>query len=224
MEFKIDYKDVQISETEIANMIGYSSNDIPDMVKLLIHDILKEIGSLCSIVGGFKLFNQLAFEKDAFSINEIIFSSDKIIAASLKEADSIAVFVCTAGEDLSKWSKKLFQKEDAVKAYIADIAASMIVEKAMDQIQNNLEKLVHEKQQKITNRYSPGYCGWSVEEQHRLFSLLEDNYCGVSLNEAALMNPIKSVSGVIGIGTKVKKAAYQCNKCEKTDCLLNNKQ
>lgn len=224
MEFKIDYKDIHISDTEIANMIGYASNDIPEMVKLKIHDILKEIGSLCSIEGGFKIFDKIAFEKEAFSINKIRFSSDKIIAASLNKSDSIAVFVCTAGEELSNWSKELFKKEDAVKAYIADITASLVVEKGMDKVQNILENLVLDTQHKITNRYSPGYCGWSVAEQHLLFSLLPDNYCGISLNEAALMNPIKSVSGIIGIGSKVKKAAYQCNKCEKTDCLLNNKK
>lgn len=224
MEFKIDYKDVQISDMAIANMIGYSSGDIPEMVKLLIHDILNEIGSLCTIEGGFKLFNQLTLEKDAFSINKIKFSSDKIIAGSLKKVDSIAIFVCTGGEELSSWSKKLFQKDNAVKAYIADIAASLLVEKAVDKIQINLEKMVLESHKKITNRYSPGYCGWSVEEQHQLFSLLPENYCGVSINEAALMNPIKSVSGIIGIGADVNKAAYQCNKCEKTNCLLKNKQ
>ena len=146
------------------------------------------------------------------------------IAGSLKKVDSIAIFVCTGGKELSNWSKELFQKEDAVKAYVADIAASLLVEKAMDLIQNKLEKVVLEDQKRITNRYSPGYCGWNVEEQQLLFSLLPEKYCGVSLNEAALMNPIKSVSGIIGIGRDVKKAAYQCNKCEKTDCLLNNKQ
>lgn len=224
MEFKIDYKDVQISETEITTMIGYASNDIPEMVKLLIHDILEEIDSLSCIEGGFKIFDKIAFEKDAFSINEIRFASNKIIATSLKEADSIAVFVCTAGENLSNRAKELFKKEDVVKAYIADITASLVVEKGMDKVQNILEDLVLDTQQKITNRYSPGYCGWSVEEQHKLFSLLPDSYCGISLNENALMNPMKSVSGIIGIGTKVKKAAYQCNKCEKTDCLLNNKK
>ncbi|MCK7538940.1 MAG: hypothetical protein MZV63_52410 [Marinilabiliales bacterium] len=47
----------------------------------------------------------------------------------------------------------------------------------------------------ITNRFSPGYCGWDVAEQHKLFSFFKDNFCGITLTESALMNPVKSVSG-----------------------------
>ncbi len=132
--------------------------------------------------------------------------------------------MCTGGEELSNWINELLKNRNAVKAYTADIIASIIAEKATDQLQEILGKLASTKHKQITNRYSPGYCGWDVFEQHKLFSLLPENFCGISLNEAALMNPIKSVSGIIGIGGNVKKAAYQCNKCEKTDCLLANKQ
>ena len=41
-----------------------------------------------------------------------------------------------------------------------------------------------------TNRFSPGYCGWHVNEQKLLFSLLPDNVCGITLNSSALMYPI----------------------------------
>ncbi|MCK7517168.1 MAG: hypothetical protein MZV64_05325 [Ignavibacteriales bacterium] len=38
---------------------------------------------------------------------------------------------------------------------------------------------------KTTNRFSPGYCGWHVSEQHNLFRLVPDNYCGITLNDIA---------------------------------------
>jgi hypothetical protein len=72
---------------------------------------------------------------------------------------------------------------------------------------------------KITNRYSPGYCDWNVGEQHKLFSFFPDNYCGIRLTPSALMDPVKSVSGIIGIGENVKRNDYTCRVCDMKDCI-----
>ncbi|MHB8579979.1 MAG: vitamin B12 dependent-methionine synthase activation domain-containing protein [Ignavibacteriaceae bacterium] len=71
---------------------------------------------------------------------------------------------------------------------------------------------------KITNRYSPGYCNWNVSEQHLFFSLLPQNFCGITLTESSLMLPVKSISGIIGIGSNVKYSKYFCDKCGVKDC------
>jgi hypothetical protein len=48
--------------------------------------------------------------------------------------------------------------------------------------------------------YSPGYCGWHITGQKRLFAFLNPERIGISLNESCLMSPIKSVSGVLVVG------------------------
>ena len=57
---------------------------------------------------------------------------------------------------------------------------------------DRLERYVAPEGLRITNSYSPGYCGWNVSEQHALFSLLPEGFCGVRLCESGLMLPIKS--------------------------------
>jgi len=71
-------------------------------------------------------------------------------------------------------------------------------------MQGDLEKNMRDSGKKITNRYSPGYCGWDVTEQHKLFQLMPENYCGIKLTPSALMDPVKSISGIIGIGKMLK--------------------
>ena len=66
--------------------------------------------------------------------------------------------------------------------------------------------------------YSPGYCGWRVTEQHLLFGMLPDRPCGIELTESSLMYPIKSVSGIIGIGSRVERKPYGCAICRNTAC------
>jgi hypothetical protein len=57
-----------------------------------------------------------------------------------------------------------------------------------------------------------------VAEQHALFALLPPQFCGISLGESALMHPVKSVSGIIGVGPEVKYSDYLCDVCNVSDC------
>ena len=103
---------------------------------------------------------------------------------------------------------------DMIQGYILDTIGSVAVEKAMDVIQQKLAETESRKGRKITNRFSPGYCDWDIGAQRQLFSLLPKNFCGIKLMESALMLPIKSVSGIIGIGEKVKYLDYPCKICD----------
>ena len=72
------------------------------------------------------------------------------------------------------------QERDMLKGYIYDVAGSEIVEAAADLMQAEMSETALGEGKKITNRYSPGYCGWDVSEQHKLFSFFPDNFCKIS--------------------------------------------
>ena len=78
-----------------------------------------------------------------------------------------------------------------------------------------------EKGMRISNSYSPGYCGWPVSDQQQLFELFPPQICGVELNSSSLMSPVKSVSGVIAVGSQVQKMPYGCAICGRKDCYKN---
>ncbi len=104
--------------------------------------------------------------------------------------------------------------------YIIDLIGSEIVVAALDRMQDELAGKMKSAGLNITNRYSPGDCGWPVTDQHKLFSLFPEKFCGISLSESSLMHPIKSVSGIIGIGKDVRKTAYACDLCEMETCVV----
>ena len=108
---------------------------------------------------------------------------------------------------------------DLLTGYVYDVIGSEVVEAAVDLMQDSLQKSMAAEGKKITNRYSPGYCGWDVAEQHKLFQLMPDNYCGIKLNDSALMNPEKSVSGFLGIGEHVRYNPYTCGLCDMKGCI-----
>jgi hypothetical protein len=49
-------------------------------------------------------------------------------------------------------------------------------------------------------RFSPGYCGWHVTGQKKLFAALHPEEIDITLTPSCLMKPLKSISGVIIAG------------------------
>ncbi len=122
-------------------------------------------------------------------INKISFQIKKIIFGQIKKSDSIAIFLCTAGEEIGNRSRNAMKERDFLRGYVYDVIGSEIVEAAGDLMQADLEKTMLKSGRKITNRYSPGYCGWDVAEQHKLFKLIPKNYCGIQLTPVCTDGP-----------------------------------
>jgi len=218
--FLFDFKDLKISVSQIESVLGYKEGEDREIITEVIEEILKESEEFCNIKAEYNICTGVEFNYSDKSIviNNINFQVKKIVFGQIKNSDSIAIFICTAGEEIGIRSRKAMQERDMLKGYIYDVIGSVIVETAADLMQNELEKSVISSGKKITNRYSPGYCGWYVGEQHKLFQLVPDNFCSIRLTESALMDPVKSVSGIIGIGEKVKMNPYVCSLCDMKDC------
>jgi hypothetical protein len=180
----------------------------------------------CNIKGGYVIQEnvEISREDKIITINNISFEVKKIVTNQLRKMDNVALFACTAGAGIGEYSKQLMHEGDFVKGYIADVVGSEIVESAMDKIQDDLERKMNGEGLFITDRYSPGYCGWSVAEQQKLFSFFPYGFCGIKLTPSSLMQPIKSVSGIIGIGENVRRKGYVCQHCDMVNCIYREKK
>ena len=88
-----------------------------------------------------------------------------------------------------------------------------------------LDEYIRDRGWRHTNRFSPGYCGWHVSEQKKLFPLFPSaEPCGIRLTDSSLMLPIKSVSGVIGLGDGVRKLEYTCGLCTYDKCYRRKRR
>jgi hypothetical protein len=219
--FIFDFKDLNLKASQIETVLGYQEGEDRQLVTGMIEEILAESQLISNIKAEYKVFNNVQFFNDTRSVevNQVSFGVKKIVYGQLKKSDSVAIFLCTAGAEIGIRSKKAMQERDFLKGYIYDVVGSEIVEAAGDLMQADLERSMNGEGKKITNRYSPGYCGWDVAEQHRLFQLLPSNWCGISLTASALMDPVKSISGIIGIGRDVKSNPYTCKMCDMKDCV-----
>jgi len=219
--FQFNFSDLKLNVPHIERVIGYNDGESHESISELISELLKETSENCNLSAEYRIFTVVRFNEmeKSVEINNIKFQINKIIHRQLKKSDSIAVFLCTAGEETGARSRKAMKDGDMLTGYILDLIGSEIAEAAADLMQERLQEAMTASDWNITNRFSPGYCGWDVAEQHKLFQLMPDNFCGIKLNASALMDPEKSVSGFIGIGRNVKRHPYTCHLCDMKECI-----
>jgi hypothetical protein len=224
--FKYEYASLELDRKEIGKFMGYDGINPPEPIPELIEDVLLKAENYCNIQGGYRIFEKVTRDKrnHLITIDNITFHIKPIISNLIRKAEKAALFVCTAGAGIGEWSKELMSGGDLMKGYVVDVVGSEIVEKAMDKIQETLASDMQMLGLGITDRYSPGYCDWQVSEQQKLFTFFPENYCGIRLSKTSLMYPIKSVSGLIGIGKNAERKGYSCDFCRIKDCLYRKKR
>ena len=141
----------------------------------------------------------------------------RIITPYLENAELCALFVATAGEEFERFQQTVKKSGQIVEEFLLDALGSAIAEATVREACKAIEKEFGAKGLGISYPYSPGYCGWKVSDQQILFSLLPNQPCGVSLTASSLMCPIKSVSGVVGIGRQMTRQKYGCELCGKKE-------
>ena len=145
------------------------------------------------------------------------FDTGSTVAEQLAGSSRYAVFLATIGGDFDRWSRAFFETGDPFRGLVADAIGSVVVEATVDRLEAAVRTEAGDGEG-VTNRVSPGYCGWDVKGQHRLFALLGEVDLGVHLTDAALMVPLKSVSGVIGIGVGAERREVPCASCPQEGC------
>lgn len=220
-EKQLTYDDLDITDKDLFVQMGYGNN-VPDA------DIKEEIDNMkdtvrqilhprfCFVIldGG-----SLDVKEKTLDVCGRIFQVGRIITAQLRGSEAYAFFVATSGVEFERLQRELEKEGDMLKVFIADSMGSVIAEKTADIMERWLQVYINSRGWKHTNRFSPGYCGWHVSQQQLLFPLFgEKEPCGVQLTDSSLMIPIKSVSGVIGLGPKVRKLEYTCGLCDYSKC------
>jgi Methionine synthase I, cobalamin-binding domain len=218
---EVAFRDLRIDMRELYLLMGYGDR-VPDKLYLdMIDEMLDELADYCTPEYGYVIHSGGRVNHDGLQIAETKLHTGKIIATSLREADCFAVFVATMGKGFERWNRKNKLKNDMVRTFFADSLGSILAEACVVVMLERMEREMTSQGLLVSNSYSPGYCDWQLEEQRKLFSFLPDQCCGVMLTESCLMIPIKSVSGIIGIGEKIKKRLYSCDICTMTNCVKN---
>lgn len=223
---RMDFEELTIEPAVIEDFIGFPPGMSPEPFPGIIGDLLALARDKIKPAGGYVLFDSFQTNPalKSITVQGVEFFTNTIVTKHLEKSAAVALFACTAGSEISRWAATFNKMGQSIHAYIVDSIGSIAVEKAMDVVQARLKSELRLAGSGITNRYSPGYCNWDTAEQKKLFSLLPAGFCGITLTDSLLMKPIKSISGIIGIGKDVTYRKYTCNYCKDKHCLYRNKR
>ena len=125
-------------------------------------------------------------------------NEDTPLEQVVDDAESLALFAVTLGEEISGRISDLFDAGELAEGYILDQVASFAADE-LAAIAGRRFQTDSPHEGSVVLPYSPGYCGWHVSGQRALFARLRPDEIGIALNDSCLMHPIKSVSGVLVI-------------------------
>jgi hypothetical protein len=219
IEFSFD--DLDVSQELLEQLMGFTPGEVPEPFPELISDAMAEAPGLFDIKAGYTRtgsFSLSALKKELL-IGSKSFSPGKTVVSELFHSVQIALFVATAGAEITRRCRELNEAGDALTGYVLDTLGSVVAEKAVEKLADIIEKEVSAQGWHLSVSFSPGYCDWNVAEQQLLFSFFPRNFCGISISPSCLMNPVKSVSGIIGIGPSLSREFNKCKKCGDPNCI-----
>jgi hypothetical protein len=214
--------ELQLNVDDVLRAQGADPASIRVRKPGLITGIEKAITLGNSLLHPILLYEQYAVKRFTHERLELIrpngsngnaYLSGQLIAQHMAGAQKVIVMVCTIGKELDESVSSLF-KIDPMLAVSLDGVGSAAVELLAIQGANYFETLAKNEGLKSTIPLNPGMVGWPVEDgQLQIFTLLDSEKIQVTLTESYMMNPNKSLSMILGLGSDVMASGSSCDYC-----------
>jgi len=217
----VDFSSLSVTTRKVYAEMGYRMQQPEEQVVELTESLLEEIRNIATPAFAFKLYSGSVDDETVYLDDGARLQTGAILSSLMQGSECFALFTATAGNSFQRYQDELKNENDMLKSYVADTIGSCIAEGAGDYMESILEKEITGLRH--TKRFSPGYCGWHLSGQKEIFRLLGGNPCDITLSDVCLMKPIKSISGIIGIGSNVKENVYGCRYCELETCYKRKK-
>jgi hypothetical protein len=141
------------------------------------------------------------------------------VAAILKQAQEIAVVLCTIGPNLEEQVERYFQAGQSLRGFLLDGLGSAAIDALGYEAGCLIKSEVTSHGCTTGSPLSPGMYGWDIQELPNLLKLVPAEKIAVSLTSGGMMYPRKSIATVIGIGRNMarRKQAELCEYCDLRD-------
>jgi hypothetical protein len=221
----IDHLDEAIDQMEVLRYLGYPVGVTPnDRIGDIIDHWIKEAEQLATpwVIYLVRPVTELARRRLCLRTASGVTEFNGAIGEFLGASHSVAAFIATAGPDVERRASELLQEGDSLGAMILNAVGAERAEAAEAAAIDQLSEQALAFGLAPTLPYSPGYCGMKLTEQRKLFSLFNGEDVGVTLTSSCLMWPIKSVSGLIGLGRPEDIVTHgtPCDRCELENCNM----
>lgn len=170
------------------------------------------------------IYQEYPYDAETHTIGSnppMVLESEGIIK-HLGASKKVYVLAVTIGEAVEERSAALFKEGNYTLGLLVDAAATTAVEQVADQVNEVINREAKKQGYEPRWRFSPGYGNWPVEVQHELAAIIKTEEIGLTVTEACMLFPRKSVTAIIGCVPKGHEDTLQtkrgCSSCSQRDC------
>lgn len=208
----------KIDEAEVRRYAGLKhADDFPDSY---VNEACIEVQLTAVPQGTYKMYPYDA-ETGTIGSNPPLKVEGSAIRKHLEKSERVYVMAVTLGEDVEIRSAELFKEGNYTLGLLLDSAATTAVEQVADQVNELIKKEAAKAGYTTTWRFSPGYGNWDLTVQKELAQIIGTQAIGLSVTDAFLLFPRKSVTAIIGCMPKGESIQTKrgCSSCGQVNCM-----
>ncbi|MCP3920224.1 MAG: hypothetical protein GY711_32255 [bacterium] len=221
----IEGVEAPLSRSEVLRYLGYPADATPQRpVEELLERWMEEAVRCARPRATYRVLPVAALERRRVGlltpggITEFGGSVGRFLAGSRY----VAAFIATSGSEIDRLAGDLGRSGKALEAMVVAAVGAERAEAVEHAVLEQLNERAEPDGFRTTLPYSPGYCGMLLTEQTGLFALFGDHTVGVTLSPECVMTPMRSVSGLIGLGpsSEIEDQGNACDRCEQVNCNM----
>jgi hypothetical protein len=188
--------EIEPDKKEALRYVGIRTLDADSDFDSVYDECLREYKKVASYKAVYKLCDIAQYDNSATDFGFCRLKNESLYK-NMSECKSAAVFAATAGMGVDRLLLR-YSKTSPSHAVIVNCIASSAIEVWCDEVNEEINKLYETKP-----RFSPGYGGVSLSYQKDVLSFLDaQRKTGITLSDAFIMSPVKSVTAFVGIKEK----------------------
>jgi hypothetical protein len=206
---------VDVSEAEYRRLLGYPRNHVPgerarELAQRARHWYAEHGRPWVYLREG-----KLRMDSEKLSIDGMQFDSPRLLAhLQHSGSERVMLVAVSAGRACEEHARGLWQESMPDEYFFLEILGSAVVENLVAGLSARICDLAVRDGLKAVPHYSPGYKGWDVEDQNKLFELITRGISrpfpeSLEVMASGMLRPKKSLLAVVGLSAR---AAFSPNR------------
>jgi hypothetical protein len=161
---------------------------------------IADISEIAAPVACFEVFPIKKFLHDRLQLANGVLIGGGPVVTVVGGAEALVVAVCTVGAAVDQKIRQLQAGKQLFQTMLLDELASGAVDQVRQQLHQKLEIRQAAQGWRLSTLLSPGESTWSMRDQRIIFKLVDASAIGVTLSNSGVMQPLKSLSMIMGTG------------------------
>lgn len=221
---------VSVQESEYQRLLGYPKNHTPTGRSRELADAARQWFS----ENGRPWIHVREIDALKATGEQLIIGGEEFSSRQLRDsfaeaqAHSAMLVAVSAGRECEERARQLWQEARPDEYFFLEVLGSAVVEHLVTVASGRICSWADQNGMAALPHYSPGYSGWDIAEQTKLWALIRQNSGhdlpgALEVMETGMLRPKKSLLAVIGVTRDLEKARrfarlIPCEGCSLSGC------